>query len=53
MNKKELKERQIAYDSLPPAIRDSLTPEEKDLFLNAEQWPEDLFEKLAEFIVRD
>ena len=53
MNKKEQKERQIAYESLPPAIRDSLTPEEKDLFLTAEEWPDELFAKLDEFIVRD
>ncbi len=53
MNKKELKERQIAFDSLPPAIRESLTPEEKQVFLTAEEWPEDLFAKLDEFIVKD
>lgn len=53
MNKKETKERQTAYDSLPPAIRETLTPEEKDLFLNAEEWPEELFKKLDEFIVRE
>ena len=53
MNKKELKERQIAYESLPPVIRESLTEEEKALFLNAEEWPEELFKKLDEFIIRD
>ena len=53
MNKKEKSERQIAYDSLPPAVREALTPEEKEIFLTAEQWPEALFEKLDEFIVKD
>lgn len=53
MDKKEKKERKIAYDSLPPAIRDTLTPEEKALFLSGEEWPDDLFAKLEEFIVRD
>ena len=53
MNKKEQNERQIAYDSLPPAVRESLTPEEKEVFLTAEQWPESLFEKLDEFIVKE
>lgn len=53
MNKKEQKERQIAFDSLPPAIRESLTPEEKEIFLTAEQWPEELFAKLDEFIIKD
>ncbi len=47
------RERQMAFDSLPPGIRESLTKEEKEMFLTAEQWPESLFEKLAEFIVKD
>lgn len=47
------KERQMAYDSLPPGIRESLTEEEKEMFLTAELWPESLFEKLDEFIVKD
>jgi hypothetical protein len=51
--KKTDKERQIAYDSLPPSIKDSMTPEEKDLFLYAEEWPEELFEKFDEFIIKD
>ena len=52
MDKKELKERQISYDSLPPGIRDSLTEEEKAAFLNQTLWPESLFEKLDEFILK-
>ncbi len=53
MDKKTLKERQISFDSLPPAIRDSLTEEEKQMFLTAEEWPEELFAKLDEFIVKE
>ena len=53
MDKKTLKEREEAFESLPPAIRDNLTQEEKEMFLTAEQWSEDLFEKLDEFIVKD
>ena len=34
-----------------PGIPD-LTEEEKELFLNAEQWPDSLFEKLEEFIIK-
>ncbi len=52
MDKKEVKERQIALESLPPAVRESLSAEEKELFLTAEEWPEELFEKLDEFIVK-
>ncbi len=52
MDKKELKERQIALESLPPAVRESLSDEEKELFLTAEEWPEELFQKLDEFIVK-
>jgi len=51
--KKNDKERKISFDSLPPSIKDSLTEEEKQLFLNAEEWPESLFEKLDEFIVKE
>ena len=47
------KERQMSYDSLPPNIKENLTPEEKHLFLTADQWPDSLFEKLEEFIVKD
>jgi len=54
MNQKKKidKERQMSYDSLPPGIKESLTQEEKELFLNAEQWPDSLFEKLEEFIIK-
>ncbi len=51
MDKKELKERQIALESLPPGIREGLSDEERELFLTGEEWPEELFEKLDEFIV--
>jgi hypothetical protein len=46
-------ERQISFDSLPPNIRENMTEEEKQLFLHGEEWPESLFEKLDEFIVKD
>ena len=46
-------ERNKAYESLPPSIKESLTPEEKELFLTGEEWPEELFKKLEEFIVKD
>ena len=52
MDKKTQKERQIAFESLPPAIRETLTPEEKEMFLTSEEWPEELFAKLDEFIIR-
>ncbi|SDU16794.1 MULTISPECIES: hypothetical protein [Desulfobacula] len=51
--KKIDKERQMSYDSLPPSIKESLTEEEKEIFLYAEVWPDSLFEKLDEFIVKD
>ncbi len=51
--KKPDKERQMSYDSLPQKIKDSLTEAEKHLFLHAEQWPESLFEKLDEFIIKE
>ncbi|MCM2283253.1 MAG: hypothetical protein NDI81_00625 [Desulfobacula sp.] len=51
--KKTDMERQISFDSLPPNIRENMTEEEKQLFLHAEEWPESLFEKLDEFIVKD
>ncbi|MCD4675215.1 MAG: hypothetical protein K8S18_04365 [Desulfobacula sp.] len=51
--KKTDKERQMAYDSLPPSIKENLTEEEKQLFLSAEQWPDSLFEKLEEFIIKE
>jgi hypothetical protein len=55
-NKKKIKidkERQMSYDSLPQGVRESLTDEEKELFIHAEAWPDSLFEKLEEFIVKD
>ncbi len=47
------KERQMSYKSLPPSIKESLTPEEKELFMTSDEWPDSLFEKLEEFIVKD
>ena len=49
--KKIDKERQMAYDSLPPGIKESLTEEEKQVFLYEDQWPDSLFEKMEEFII--
>ena len=46
MDKKTRKERKVSFESLPPAIRDGLTEEEKEMFLNADEWPEELFAKL-------
>ena len=43
-------ERKQAFESLPPNIKKRLTDEEKELFLNAEEWPDSLFDKLKEFI---
>ena len=34
-------------------IRESLTPEEKEMFLTGEQWPDSLFTKLDEFIIKE
>lgn len=51
--KKIDQERQLSFESLPPSIRETLTEEEKQLFLYAEEWPESLFIKLDEFIVKD
>lgn len=53
MDKKTEKERKIAYESLPPGIKDQLTAEEKEIFLTADTWPEELFAKLDEFIIKD
>lgn len=47
------RERQMSFDSLPPSVKESLTEEEKQLFLYAKEWPESLFEKLDEFIVKE
>jgi len=52
-DKKILKERQIAFESLPPGIREKLTEEEKEMFLTSDSWAEELFEKLDEFIIKD
>lgn len=52
INKKDLEERAVALKSLPPNIRNSMSDEEKELFLHGEEWPETLFEKLSEFIVK-
>lgn len=52
MDKKTQKERKIAFESLPPAVRETLTPEEKEMFLASEEWPEELFAKLEEFIIK-
>ncbi|MFA5905454.1 MAG: hypothetical protein WC836_16100 [Desulfobacula sp.] len=53
-NKKKIDiERRISFDSLPPNIRETMTDEEKELFLYAEEWPESLFDKLDEFIVKE
>ncbi|PIE75066.1 MAG: hypothetical protein CSA18_01825 [Deltaproteobacteria bacterium] len=46
----ENKERKEAFKALPKAIRENLTKEEKELFLNSEVWPESLFQKLSDFI---
>jgi len=44
-------QRMEALKSLPPNIRESLTQEEKELFLYAEEWPDSLFDKMGEFII--
>lgn len=46
-------ERKGAFESLPPHIRESLTKEEVELFLYSGEWPDSLFEKMNEFIVKD
>lgn len=43
-------ERQMALDALPPNIRKTLTEEEVELFLHAEVWPEEMCDKLNEFL---
>ncbi|MEA2061925.1 MAG: hypothetical protein U9P10_15790 [Thermodesulfobacteriota bacterium] len=50
LSKKDEQERQQAFDSLPLSIRQQLDPEEKELFLHGETWPDTLFEKLRELI---
>ncbi|MBF0199890.1 MAG: hypothetical protein HQK66_00985 [Desulfamplus sp.] len=44
-------ERKMAFESLPPHIRNSMDDTEKELFLYAEEWPEAMFKKLEEFIL--
>ncbi len=53
LSKKPDPERQQAFKSLPPHIRESMTPEEVEIFLYGSEWPETLFDKLDEFIVKD
>jgi hypothetical protein len=54
MSEKKIdKERQMSYDSLPPGIKENLTEEEKHAFLYEKTWPDSLFEKLDEFIVKE
>ncbi|PIE70528.1 MAG: hypothetical protein CSA22_07455 [Deltaproteobacteria bacterium] len=48
--RKPEKERQEAFDSLPPNLKQTLTDEEIDAFLFASVWPDSLFEKLKMFI---
>ncbi len=55
-NKKQKKvdqERKQAFESLPPNVKARLTDEEKDLFLTSEEWPDELFDKLKEFIINE
>ncbi|HSL60142.1 MAG TPA: hypothetical protein VK885_00020 [Desulfotignum sp.] len=52
MDKKARHQRQEAFDNLPQQVKDRLTPEEKSLFLLSETWPDELFEKLDEFLVK-
>lgn len=49
--KKTDNERKMAFESLPTHIKAEMSDEEKKLFLHGEEWPEELFEKLKEFIV--
>ncbi|MBF0301613.1 MAG: hypothetical protein HQK73_01105 [Desulfamplus sp.] len=44
-------ERKMAFESLPPNIRENMSEEERELFLYAEEWPESMFKKLDEFIL--
>jgi len=50
-DKKEDAQRAMALKALPPHIREQLTEEEVELFLNGGEWPESMFEKLSEFII--
>lgn len=49
--KKPDPERTDALKALPPNVRATLTEEEVELFLHGEEWPEELFEKLKDFMV--
>ncbi len=53
LDKKTQKERQKSFDCLPGSIKESLTEEEVQEFLQEEQWSDALFEKLDEFIVKE
>ncbi len=50
MDRKPDPERAMALKSLPPHIREKMSDEEIELFLFSEEWPEELFSKLEEFI---
>jgi hypothetical protein len=52
LKKNDLKERQEAFNFLPPHTRQSLTEEEIHIFLYEETWPETLCEKLKDFLVK-
>ncbi len=43
-------EREMSLKSLPPNVRNDLTEDEIEMFLHAEVWSEELFEKLKEFL---
>ncbi|MBF0232909.1 MAG: hypothetical protein HQK62_00180 [Desulfamplus sp.] len=43
-------ERKMAFESLPPHMRENMTDEEIELFLYAKEWPESMFKKFDEFI---
>lgn len=51
-NDRDRENRREAFMSLPPAIRNTLTKEEQEIFLNSEVWPESLCEKLSEFLFK-
>lgn len=53
LDKKTQKERQESFESLPVAIKESMSEEETHAFLYEEEWPESLFKKLDEFILRE
>lgn len=53
LDKKTKKERLQSFESLPISIKENLSDEEVQAFLNEEEWPESLFEKLDEFILKD